>query len=430
MMNARLSLSSWLCAGLLLASPALAADEKKPAEQKSVATLEELSRDAKLALFEAQSLLEKGETEKAVEQLGKYVRSHEKKDDQFLVRYQYASMLVQVDRREEALVQYEKVVQLEPRYDAGWMGLGETAYGLGQYEKAADALMKGYELSAEKRPELLYYAAAARLLAGDASRALPILDELTSGKHGQPKFEWFRGYVSGCLQAEDRDRGQLAVNAMIEKFPNNPDAWYLAFQYYASTSNYRQAAVSLTIVSYMRPLSRQEQLQLGDLYAAVDAPAAAAEHYSTATADSASAAEIERVASAYLASYQAEQALKVLDKGLKEMPTFRLWSLLGDLQVMEKRFQEAYRAFSECTKLDPDQPRPYLMLGYCAIEMNDPSLALEHLQKIASNEEFSDRVQMLIQRAEIMQAAPTPEPEDSTESSQSNAGSTGSLSAK
>ena len=287
------------------------------------------------------------------------------------------------------------------------MGLGETAYGLGQYAKAADALMKGYELSAEKRPELLYYAAAARLLAGDAAKALPILEELTSGKQGKPKFEWFRGYVSACLQAQDIDRGQLAVNDMLEKFAGNADAWYLAFQYYASVSNYRQAAVSLTIVSYLRPLTREEQLQLGDLYAA-------AEHYASAVQDSASAGEVERVASAYLASYQAEQALKVLDKGLKEMPTFRLWSLLGDLQVMEKHFQEAYRAFTECTRLSPGEPRPYLMLGYCAIEMNDPALALSHLDRIAANEEFADRAQMLIQRAQIMQAAPTPEPADST----------------
>ncbi len=416
MMKTSILIMALVCFTATFVSAALAADTNAPAE-KPIDTLESLPRDAKLALFEAQSLLEKGESEKAVEQLGKYVRAHEKKDDRFLVRYQYASMLVQVDKREAALKEYERVTQLEPRYDAGWMGLGETAYAFGQYAKAADALTKGYELSAEKRPELLYYAAAARLLAGDAAQALPLLDELTSGRHGAPRFEWYRGYVSGCLQAQDSDRGQLAVNSMLEKFPSNADAWFLAFQYNASTGNYRQAAVSLTIVSYLRPLTRQEQLQLGDLFAAVDAPAAAAEHYASATADSASAGEIERVASAYLASYQAEQALKVLDRGLKEMPTFRLWSLLGDLQVMEKHFDEAYRAFTECTKLSPEEPRPYLMLGYCAIEMEDATLALSHLNKIADNEEFADRVKMLVQRAEIMQAAPTPEPSDSRQNS-------------
>lgn len=397
------------------AGVAAGADAKSAAKtEKPMQTMEDLPRDAKLALFEAQQLLEKGEDNKAVETLGKYVRSHEKKDDNFLVRYQYATMLAQVDRREDALKEYQRVVKLEPRYDAGWLGLGETAYGLGQYDLAADALTKGYELSTDKRPDLLYYAAAARLLAGKPDKALPVLEELTSGKHGKPKFEWYRGLVSACLDAKQPERAQAAVDSMLEKFPESADAWYLAFQYYASISDYRQSAVALTIVGYFRPLTRQEQLQLGDLYAAVEAPAAAAEHYATATRDSASAGEIERVASAYLASYQSDHALKVLDEGLRSQPTYELWSLLGDLQVMEKRFAEAYRAFIECTKLSADKPRPYLMLGYCAIELNDPELAIEHLSKAAASEEYAERAQMLIQRAQIMLSAPTPEPADST----------------
>jgi predicted Zn-dependent protease len=397
----------------LVIAPARADD--KAAGTKPIETIENLPRDARLALFEAQTLLETGEAAKAVEQLGKYVKSHEKKDDRFLVRYQYASMLVQVDRREDALKEYERVVQLEPRYDAGWMGLGETAYGLGQYGKAADALMKGYELSAEKRPELLYYAAASRLLAGDASRALPLLDDLTSGRLGKPKFEWYRGYVSACIQAQDTTRGQSVVRAMVDRFGEQPDAWYLAFQFHASTSNYREAAIALTILGYLRPLTRREQFNLGDLYAAIEAPAAAAHHYASAAQDSAAAEEIERVASAYLASYQSDEALQVLDRGLKQKPTYRLWSLLGDLQVMEKRFSEAYRAFGECVKLQPGEARPYLMLGYCAIELNDPDLALTHLAVAAASEEFADRARMLIQRAQIMQAAPTRgTPDDTT----------------
>jgi tetratricopeptide (TPR) repeat protein len=307
------------------------------------------------------------------------------------------------------------VVQLEPRYDDGWLGLGETAYGLGDFKRAAEALQKGYDLSTEKRPELLYYAAAARLQSGDTAGALPMLEDLTSGQHGAPKFEWFRGLVSGCLQAEDKDRGQRAVNAMLDKFQGNPDAWYLAFQFYASTSNYQQAAVSLTVVGYLRPLTRQEHMQLGDLYSAIDSPAAAADHYTFATKDSTSTTEAERVASAFMASYQPDSALVVLNKSISKEPTFKLWSLLGDLQVMEKHFDEAYRAFTECTKLSPSEARPYMMLGYCALELNQPDLAMTHLTVVAGNEEYKERVEMLIQRAQIMRSAPTYEPADSSQ---------------
>lgn len=404
MRTLRATLTALVLTGPLAATSA--AEEATPME-----TVETLPRDAKLALFEAQQALEEGKSEKAVDILGTYVRDHAKKNDSFLMRYHYASMLVQVDRREEALAEYERVVALEPRYDAGWLGLGETAYGLGQFQRAAEALKKGYQASAEKRPDVLYYAAAAQLLGGDAAGAVPVLEDLVSGKHGEPKFEWYRGLVSACLQAEDHTRGRKAVDDMIERFGTNADAWYLAFQFAASVSDYHQAAVALTVVGYLRPLTRQEQLQLGDLYAAVEAPAAAAGYYSAATQDTASAGEVERVASAYLASYQSEAALKVLEQGIQDEPTFRLWSLLGDLHVMESRYEQAEAAFAECVRLKPDEPRPHLMLGYCMIELGRPDDALAPLAVAASNEEWAERAQMLVKRAQIMRAAPPSAPE-------------------
>ena len=166
------------------------------------------------------------------------------------------------------------------------------------------------------------------------------------------------------------------------------------------------SAVALTVVGYLRPLTRQEQLQLGDLYAAVEAPAVAANYYTSATQDSATAGEVERVASAYLASYQNDEALKVLEQGIREEPTFRLWSLMGDLHVMENRFDEAEKAFAECVRLSPDEPRPHLMLGYCLLELNRPDDAMVQLTAAAANEEWAERAQTLIRRAQIMRAAP------------------------
>jgi hypothetical protein len=54
-----------------------------------------------------------------------------------------------------------------------------------------------------------------------------------------------------------------------------------------------------------------------------------------------------------------------------------------------------------------------MMLGYCALELNEPDLAMTHLTVVAGNEEYKERVEMLIQRAQIMRSAPTYEPADS-----------------
>lgn len=372
---------------------------------RPVETIDDLPRDARLALYEAQVFMEEGKIEKSAEVLAKYVRKNEKKDDRFLMRYHLAGVLVQVDRREEALAEYERAVALEPRYGPAWLGLGETAYGLGKHARAAEALKRGYALTEEKRPDVLYYAAAAQVQAGDAAGAISVLEELAAGRHGDPKFEWYRGLVSACLQAEDRVRGQSAVSAMVETFGTKHEAWHLAFQYGASVGDYRQAAVALTVTGYLRPLSKQETMQLGDLYAAVEAPAAAAGFYTAAAGDSASAGEIERIASAYLASYQTGAALAVIEKGIRAEPTFRLWSLLGDLHVMEKRFEPAYDAFAECGRLSPGEPRPELMMGYCALELGRPDDAIAHLTRAAASEDYAERAQLLILRARQLAAA-------------------------
>jgi tetratricopeptide (TPR) repeat protein len=371
-----------------------------------VQTIEDLPRDARLALYEAQQFMEQGKLEQAVLELEQYVTDHAKKDDSFLMRYHLASVLVQVDRRDQALAEYEKSVALEPRYGPAWLGLGETAYGLGQYGRAAEALTKGYELSEEKRPDVLYYAAAAQVLAGDAAGAIPVMEKLTAGTYGEPKFEWYRGLVSACLQAEDRERGSAAVSSMLATFGTRADAWYLAFQYGASVGDYRQAAIALTVTGYLRPLTKQETLQLGDLSAAIEAPAAAAGYYTAAAGDSASASEVERIASAYLASYETDEALAVLEAGIRTEPTYRLWSLLGDLHFMEKRYTPAYDAFAECARLSPEEPRPQLLLGYCAMELGQYEDAIGHLAVAAETESYAERAQMLIRRAQKLAATP------------------------
>jgi tetratricopeptide (TPR) repeat protein len=391
-------------AAILVAAPGARA---QTIAEKPIETIDDLPRDARLALYEAQVFMEEGEIEKSVEVLEKYVQRNEKTDDRFLMRFHLAGMLVQVDRREDALVQYQRAVELEPRYGPAWLGLGETTYGLGHYARAAQALKQGYALMEEKRPDVLYYAAAAQVQAGDAAGAIPVLEEIAAGKHGEPKFEWYKGLVSACLQAEDREHGRAAVDAMLAQFGTRADAWQLAFQYGASVGDYRQAAIALTVTGYLRPLTPREEMQLGDLYAAIGAPAVAANYYTSATGDTAAAPEVERIASAYLASYQTDAALQVLEAGIRAEPTFRLWSLLGDLHVMEKRFEDGYQAFVECTRIEPDEARPYLMMGYCELELGRYDDAIGHLARAAETEEYAERAQTLIRRAQKL-TRPTP----------------------
>ena len=400
------NLASWvivLTMGMVAAAGASRADSVP--EPKPLATVEDLPHDARLALYEAQLRIEEGKVDQAAERLAKWCGDRAGKDDSYLIRYQLASLYSQLDRPDDAHANFERTVALESRYAPAWIGLGETAYRLQQYSRAAEALERGFGLLDSPRPEVLYFAAAARVLAGDAARAIAPLEELTGGRYGEPRFEWYRGLVSACIQAKDGERGQRAVDGLIDRFGDNPEAWNLMFQYAAGFGDYQQAAVALSAKSYLKPLTRQEQIQLGDLYSAIDAPAAAAEWYARATADSASTREAERLATAYLASHQLGEARGVLERSVATAPTYRLWSLLGDLNVMEKRYADGYQAFSQCARLSPEEGRPYLLMGYCALEAGRFDDAVASLAAAASHDDLAERAQALLRRAEKARTA-------------------------
>ena len=360
-------------------------------------TISDLPRGSRLALFAAQEHIEKGEVAEAAEGLAVYIAEHPD-DDHCLLRFHLGNTWLQLGRDTLAFDQYEKAVALEPRHEESWLNLGQTAFSLERYDVAATAILEGFDLSTDKRSELLYYASAAYILGGNAGDAIPHLEALTSGDYGEPKYEWHRALVSACVETGDEARGEAAVAAMLEQFTSDPGAWELAFQYGASISDYQQAAVALTVVGYLRPLTRTEQIQLGDLYQAIEVPYVATRYYADALADSASATEVERMASAYMAAHDLEAAKTVLEEQIAIEPTFRLYSLLGDLYFMDKRFDDAYGAFVRCVEHDPEKGRPYLMLGYCAMELERWDDSLINLSRASEYEDYNERANSLIRR--------------------------------
>jgi tetratricopeptide (TPR) repeat protein len=387
----------------------------------------DLPRKTRIALFTAQEKVQGVNFQGAVDVLLDFLKD-EPDNDHFWIRFFIADYYAHLDNIEEAYKHFERCVELEPRFAQGWLKLGETAYSLERYERAAEAILEGYKLSEphDQRPELLYYGAASYILAGLPERAIPALETLISGDQGEPRFvrfEWFRAMVSASIEAKELEKGQAAIDKMLKRFPDKPDAWYLAFQYGASTADYTQAAVALTVVGYLRELTRREQIQLGDLYSVVGVPVVASDYYQTAMSDSASAQDIERLASAYIASHENDTALEILAKAVSRESTPRLWSLMGDLRFMRKEYALAYAAFAKCAALEPNQGRPYLMMGYCAMELERYEDAIAQLERAVEFEDLADRATRLLERARRKSAQARANPEEEEDGATTTASS-------
>jgi tetratricopeptide (TPR) repeat protein len=390
-----LSLTALLLAGVLYVSSA-AENEEKPVD-----TVEDVPRKGRLALFKAQEKKNRDDFEGAAKELGKYVQKNE--NAHFLVHYNYGNTLLALDRPEEALLQYQAAVDKEPRFWQGWLNLGETAYNLEQYPRAAEAIMSGYRLSPERNPRLLYFAAAAYLMAKEPDRSKPLLEELVYTDREDPKLDWYRALIMACIELEDNEAGQRAADRMLDVFPDRPDAWKLAFQFAASIQDYRRAAIAMTVKGYLEPLERNEMMMLGSLYTAIESPWTATGYYEEAIAIEAESTDFERLASVYIAAHEPQKALETLERALEEKPTPKLWSLLGDLYYMEQDYGKAYESYGRCYELDPTSGRSLLMMGFCALELGNPGDAAVHLEKAVDFPDYSSNASALLKRARHLQ---------------------------
>ncbi len=369
--------------------------------KKPIDTINEVPHRTRMALIKSDEKREKDDLNGAIKELQEFVRKHPK-DDHFILRNQLATLLVQAGRPEEALTQYQAAVQMEERFAQGWLSVGEIAYNLERYTVAAVALQNGFEQSENKQPNVLYYSAAAYLMAKAPSKAVPLLEDLVAGTYEPPKLEWYRALVASYAELKDVDNGRKTVEALLEQLGEDPDAWYLAFQFYTEIGDYEEAAIALTVADYTRPLKRKQAMQLGDIYSAIKVPALAGEYYQRALGDSGGTVQdYEKLASAHIASYAFDAAKRAIDDGLKTQPTYRLWSLLGDVHFIALDYPHALDAYRECSKLDSSQGRPYLMMGYCALQSGQPTEAFTYLERAGEFPDLRQTAEQLLKKARL-----------------------------
>jgi tetratricopeptide (TPR) repeat protein len=339
-------------------------------------------REVRLTYFKAQTYRDRDQIDEAIAVLTEHI-THYPDHDHFLVRYQLGNLLATSARINEALPQLEAAVELEPRLYPAWRNLGEVAYELGRNEQAAKAFETAFRQDPDRTPEILYYAAANWLIAGRADRAAPLYEELVAGRYGAPRLVWFRGLLASCLELNTPERAAPAMADLVARFAGDPDAWSLAGKQATAAGDFRQAAVALTVAGLLRPLTYAEQVQLGDLYGAIDVPVAAARHYAAAVADSATTHGYERLVSAYLASHQLDRAEATAAQALAAVPNARLWSLAGDVHYLQENYAAALVAYRETLQRDPEADRAHLMAGYCALELGEKQQAAVYLRRAA-----------------------------------------------
>ena len=385
-------------------APAQSTEELR-VEQNAIESGEGLSARAKKALFRARSKQDKGDFAGAAQVMSEFMAGSPDREHPLLL-FNLALSHFALDQDAEAYADLKKAVALEPRYGRAWLRLGEAAYEVGQYAEAGDAFSRAYDLTPDPAPEILYYAGVSLLMGQESDRALAVLENLLTGHREDAELDWYQALISAGSESGKPGRVAPLVEFLLDDHPAEPRAWELAYQFAASREDFEKAAAYLTITGYLRPLSRSETIQLGDLYAVISVPIQAARFYEQALSmpapaddvEKVRAAEFERLASAWLAAHELDRARATLQVALAEKETLGLWSLLGDLEYLDEDFEASLAAFDRATSIDSGAGRAWLMKGYCALELGRDAEALSHLEKAAGFPDQSAAARSLLGR--------------------------------
>ncbi len=373
----KLLLMSCLVLGLAggVCLPAGAAGDARAEVQAEVESGSHMSDRARRALLRARTKLEAGDAVGAVQVLDDWLTGHPERDHH-LLRFERALALLAVDRPDSALADLQRAVELAPRFARAWLKLGETAYGLGRYALAAEGFGRGWELTPQPDPELRHYQGVCLLLGGKADQAVAVLASLIRDHRSRAQLDWYRALIAADLESARPGAAASLLDGMVEDFASDPRAWTLAAGYASSRQEYKAGAVYLTIADFLKPLPADQLRRLGDLYAACGVPLQAARCYTRAAASAPVVAEQD---TALVRRWRADQ------------------ERLASSWLAAHRPAAARAALQAAVEADPGFGRGYLLLGYCALQLDHPEQARRDLLRARSFPGQAEEASRLLQ---------------------------------
>ncbi|MEH0021033.1 MAG: tetratricopeptide repeat protein [Desulfobacter sp.] len=359
-----------------------------------------LTRQARIALVEAQKLMGEEKIKEAKITLETFVREYPEENHAY-VAYTMAGIYLEQGKMEAALAQYEKTIGFCPAYAPAWQNIGKVCYDLGKYSRAATALEKTWELTGKENHALRFHAAAAYISAKAPQKALTILEFLCSGQAGAPEENWVKLLVHLSIEQKTPGSAVKTVERLLAQPDPKPYLFLLATSLYLDMNLYKKAVQNLDAYGLIKSLTRAEQILLADLYNNLGIPARAAENYEKSLALEPSQKIHERMATAWFDACEYETALAAAKQGLTTYPdSYALWKLVGWIHYEAKAFVPAAEAFHQASTLDPKDAKSLFMYGLCSCRAGDNESARKALQQAACNVNYKDRAMGLIRQME------------------------------
>jgi tetratricopeptide (TPR) repeat protein len=355
---------------LLFASPLYAAPGGK------------LSNAEHRILYQAQKAMAKKDYPLAEKLLSDQLTKRQDKGH-YLVPFTLGNVLSMTGDFAGALVHYKTAVDRYPGDSAVWQNMGRAYYELNQFHNAAQAMERACDLMTPPAANLRYHTAVTHIMAEAYAAALPHLEVLTDNTIEKVDPTWLQALLKVNLALDLPQKALATAQRLLEKKKEAPQAWQILARLYFEAGDYKKAAAAMEIRAALSSPDRRETKLLGDVYLMAQIPLKAARQFEKLLDSEAGPDDFERTASAYRAAHRPAKAMEVLTRGLAGFNTPRLWQILGNLRYETQKYQHAYTAYKNAALIDPQGAENYMMMGYCALHLDQMEKAVTAFKKAA-----------------------------------------------
>jgi tetratricopeptide (TPR) repeat protein len=333
-------------------------------------------------LYQAQQAMAAKNYSEAQQMLVQFISERGEKVH-YLVPFTLADALALDGQNADALTYYQKATEQYAADADLWLNMGKVCYDLQQFGKAAQYMHKAYELMTEKRPELLYQVAICFIQDNKRQQALGCLEQICTADAGEAKSDWFEALVDVYLKLGQHRKAVATLQQLLGRQGDRPRWWKLLAHTYLKDHDYNKAAAALKVYLDLKEATREEVIQLGDLYRLAGVPLKAARQYEKALQWSAASGDYEKIAAAYLYAHRPDKAVQALNQAIAHKPSARLWHMLGSVQYNRGQYRQAHEAFRQSLEIAQGDGSAALLMGYCALKLNKLNEAIEAFESAA-----------------------------------------------
>ena len=369
-----------------------------------------------ITLNKASKLVDADKTIEAIAVLNRFKNKQQQVDPTIAKRRGYTHYAIDftmgnyyllLSKPEKALPHFQKAVSKQKKFSDAWINLAKCYYDLHQLGAAAEAFLNGYQAQAHKNAKYLYYSAVCYTsddnfqAAEDVFRkilknhpkevtlvwketfvhilraqkknteALPYIEELAKKTSGEKQKEW-REMLLYQYMSLKMDTRALSYAKWLTQVDTVESKWWKALSHlYFQKNQYENGLVALLVYSFIKPLTPQEMMLIGDIHLMLGIPDQSVTYYEKRLKESLDAKTIKKVVNGYIRLYDYEKALSWIDQGLNikkdSKISLDLLKLKGSLLFESEKYIEAAKVFQQICQREKKKGQSLLMLGYAAL---------------------------------------------------------------